>query len=136
MANQTFDTLPYTATAWLTRLIEELRRRLPSQLDAAWLTQRLNLSVPNARQLVGVLQRMGWVDKDGNLTDRARGLRQTGEPYQRHLQEMVRDLYPVLLDTVEQDDTFDSQRLREYITNATELGESARQQMARTFRWF
>lgn len=133
--------VPYVgATGWLTRLHEMFQRSVPARVDAEWLTVtgRIsdNFSKANAQQLVAFMQKVGWIDQDGNVVDEGRNLRLAGQPYQEAMRRMLERFYPDLLEQIQSASEFAPPDVDTFFMSISPMGRSGRSQMIAVFRWF
>lgn len=128
---------PYLAPSWLTRLVELIRRSVPSRVTIDWCLEgnRFSFTRANASQFIRQLVTVGWLDEDGALTPLARNLRLQGDQYQKFIEGEIGRIYDELLPQFE-DPAFDRVHLETYFTAASNLGLSGRRQVIATFKWF
>jgi hypothetical protein len=136
---QTPRYFPYVgAPGWLTKLHQACVRSMPQRMETDWLMapDRLGLSQANARQLLSFMQRVGWVESDGSLSEDGKKLRLVGESWQEAMRETAQRFYADLLQRIESATEFRLQDLEQFLADATNMGQSGRQQMISVFRWF
>lgn len=132
---------PYVgAPGWLSRLHELFQRSVPSRVDADWLTSpdrfSEKFSRANASQLLSFMEKVGWIDTDGNVLEEGRQLRLVGEPYERAMKALIDRWYPDLLAQIEGGQITSPEGVENFFVTTTTMGKSGRQQMIAVFRWF
>jgi hypothetical protein len=132
---------PYVgATGWLTRLHELFQRSVPAAVDIEWLTSTDRFSEKfnrkNASQLLSFMERVGWIDSEGQVQEEGRNLRLLGDPYQAAMRALLQRLYSELISQIEASEITDPGGVENYFVTTTEMGRSGRQQIIAVFRWF
>ncbi len=136
---QTDRTFPYVgASGWLTKLHQLCVRSMPRRVEVDWLTapDRLGLSQPNARQILSFMQKVGWIDGEGSVSEEGKKLRLDGELWKQAMRDTTQRLYPDLLKQIESANEFSPRDVEQFFVAATDMGHSGRQQMMAVFRWF
>jgi hypothetical protein len=133
--------IPYVgATGWLTRLHEIFQRSVPARVDTAWLTVAGRISdrfsKTNAQHLRTFMQKVGWIDQEGNVLDEGRNLRLTGQPYQEAMRRTLERIYPDLLEQMQSAVEFTPVQVETFFMSVSSMGKSGRSQMIAVFRWF
>lgn len=128
---------PYLPSSWLQRLVDLIRRSVPSRIDADWCMEsdRFSFTRNNASQFVSQLRTLGWIDEDGSLTDVGRNLRLQGGPYQEFMRSELARIYGELIEQLHEE-TASRETVETYFTAASSLGLSGRRQVITTLRWF
>lgn len=133
--------VPYVgATGWLSRLHEIFQRSVPARVDTDWLTVAGRISdkfsKANAQQLRTFMQKVGWIDQEGNILAEGRNLGLKGKPYQDAMQQTAERFYPDLLEQIKDASEYTPDDVDTFFNTTTRMGKSGRSQMIAVFRWF
>lgn len=123
---------PYLqSTKTLKDLPAALRKTVPSVVDVDYVRTACNVSEGTARNIIVDLRRFGFVDEDGQLTERGRLLRNP-ERHTQLAQEILHELYPTIVPLLELHEDDWTRALDNLLIENTDLGNSARAKVRAT----
>ena len=138
-SDETQTYYPYVgASGWLTKLHEFFVRSMPARVNVEWLSapDRIGLSESNARRMLSMMGKLGWIDSSGSLLDEGKNLRLVGGDWEEAMLATVERIYPDLLRQMKSEPDFGPADVEKFFVSATNVGQSGRNQMISVFRWF
>jgi hypothetical protein len=91
---------PFGSVPWYSEFLNLAKRIKIDKVDVQYLRNHEISSKGNESKVVNGLKFLGLINEDGTATEKMKGLGFEGEEFQKHLENIIREAYAVLFDTV------------------------------------
>jgi hypothetical protein len=90
---------PYRTPSWYEKFFEIIQARKLDKVTLEFLKMNVASGKDEYKVFAG-LKFLGLINEDGSVTDKLEGLRLTGERFSNNLEQVIRDAYKEILDSV------------------------------------